>query len=647
MGIGCMGGIGGTPSLAAQISAMFAGGQQGAWHDPSDFSTLSQDSAGTTSVTAVEQPVGLMRDKSGRNNHASQATAASRPAIGTNARKVINLIQVNTNNNIASNANTAPAPTNNVALTGAPFGIGYGFQLSAGATGFIQRNITIPADTNTYEWSCVVFNTAPGGGAVFRTSGLGINGGAAVGGGVSYNFDTRVGNISGLQVTDLGGNYFHLSAIFPNASLTLFIHRIDSGAGTEKLIFSGQQLLSIPSAVVRKRRLGYSSFGVFASPFNGYFVDGVNFLDNDSQPYSHINAFGDSIVGSGTLNTWAAEFSRYYGEFRNNGVGGETSTQIRTRMVASATTATDIVLIECGRNNPVQATVMADIAAMVATIPHNKYLICSILNRNDQASEQLGGAAYNNIISINNAMAATYPNNYVDIRGALIGAYNPAVPAEVTAFNLSITTARLQPDGLHPSDAGQIAITSAIWQTLTNKGFVQALSFARNQFRVCDGVDDGMTSATGGGGTAGIFICQAIKPTGGAGLVRTLWSDTGTNSGYRVQLDALNQLSFSAGNGVAFTTIASTTATVIGTTHLLTVWDDGVNLNAQLGSGAVATIARPVVTAGTAGFSLGKDNGAATGFFTGNMYPEVYRQTSLTAAERSQVQAYVRSKAGL
>ena len=43
---------------------LFSGGAKGAWYDPSDFSTLFQDSAGTTAVTAVEQPVGLMLDKS-------------------------------------------------------------------------------------------------------------------------------------------------------------------------------------------------------------------------------------------------------------------------------------------------------------------------------------------------------------------------------------------------------------------------------------------------------------------------------------------------------------------------------------------------------------------------------------------------------
>lgn len=45
-------------------ASLFKAGEQGAWYDPSDLTTLFQDSAGTTPVTAVEQPVGLMLDKS-------------------------------------------------------------------------------------------------------------------------------------------------------------------------------------------------------------------------------------------------------------------------------------------------------------------------------------------------------------------------------------------------------------------------------------------------------------------------------------------------------------------------------------------------------------------------------------------------------
>jgi hypothetical protein len=42
---------------------LFSANEQGIWLDPSDFSTLYQDAAGTTPVTAVGQPVGLALDK--------------------------------------------------------------------------------------------------------------------------------------------------------------------------------------------------------------------------------------------------------------------------------------------------------------------------------------------------------------------------------------------------------------------------------------------------------------------------------------------------------------------------------------------------------------------------------------------------------
>lgn len=62
-------------------SELFVNGEQGVWYDPSDLSTLFQDSAGTLPVTAMEQPVGLMLDKSGRGNHAVQATTTARPVV--------------------------------------------------------------------------------------------------------------------------------------------------------------------------------------------------------------------------------------------------------------------------------------------------------------------------------------------------------------------------------------------------------------------------------------------------------------------------------------------------------------------------------------------------------------------------------------
>ena len=64
-------------------ASLFAGGQQGVLLESFDISTLFQDSAGATPVTAATNPIGRASDKSGRGNHATQATTARRPAYQT------------------------------------------------------------------------------------------------------------------------------------------------------------------------------------------------------------------------------------------------------------------------------------------------------------------------------------------------------------------------------------------------------------------------------------------------------------------------------------------------------------------------------------------------------------------------------------
>lgn len=64
--------------------SLFSAGEQGFWYDPSDFSTLFQDTAGTVPVTAVGQSVARINDKSGRGNHATQSDASRRPILRQN-----------------------------------------------------------------------------------------------------------------------------------------------------------------------------------------------------------------------------------------------------------------------------------------------------------------------------------------------------------------------------------------------------------------------------------------------------------------------------------------------------------------------------------------------------------------------------------
>jgi len=62
---------------------LFAASEEGAWYDLSDFSTLFQDRAGTTPVTAAGQTVGHMLDKSGNDNDATAPSDAARPLADT------------------------------------------------------------------------------------------------------------------------------------------------------------------------------------------------------------------------------------------------------------------------------------------------------------------------------------------------------------------------------------------------------------------------------------------------------------------------------------------------------------------------------------------------------------------------------------
>ena len=82
-------------SLAGVVAGLFQNNEPGVWYDPSDFSTMFQDAAGTTPVTAVEQPVGLVLDKSGNGNHAYQTTSTSRPVLSARVNLLTKTEQFN------------------------------------------------------------------------------------------------------------------------------------------------------------------------------------------------------------------------------------------------------------------------------------------------------------------------------------------------------------------------------------------------------------------------------------------------------------------------------------------------------------------------------------------------------------------------
>ena len=162
-----------------------------------------------------------------------------------------------------------------------------------------------------------------------------------------------------------------------------------------------------------------------------------------------------------------------------------------------------------------------------------------------------------------------------------------------------------------------------------------------------DGIDDNLVSAAGGGGTAGIYYCGAVR-FNKVGAAQTLFSDAGTNSGYKLQLTAANQLQISAGNGTAFTAVNTTATFTANPVSLVELWDDGTNIGVRLGEGTPVTVARPVVAAGTAQITIGKDNNAASGYAGINMFEPVWRYGAMpNATQREAIRATCRAKAGI
>jgi hypothetical protein len=178
-------------------AALFASGEQGAWYDPSDFSTMFQDTAGTVPVTAVGQSVARINDKSGRGNHATQATSASRPLLSarvsrlTKTEQFDDAVWAKTGATIDATQYTAPNGT----LTAD--------RLIETATTAIHRVIQSATFTSGVSFKAAVYVKA----AERNFARLGVSGGAA---GLAVAINLTTGALS--SVVDTFGNYTGVTA---------------------------------------------------------------------------------------------------------------------------------------------------------------------------------------------------------------------------------------------------------------------------------------------------------------------------------------------------------------------------------------------------------------------------------------------------
>lgn len=181
---------------------------------------------------------------------------------------------------------------------------------------------------------------------------------------------------------------------------------------------------------------------------------------------SKIAAWGDSLISGGAGSDGIIDqLTESFGGAKtvyNGGVGGETSTQVRTRMLAATDKHNDTTVIWVGQNNyNAPATIKSDVAAMVAALGHDRYVILSLINGDDSVDWE-GGAAYEYKIALNEDLAELYPNNFLDVRTPLVAAYNPNSSEDVTDHNHDVVPSSLRGDAIHLNEAGEAIVAELI-----------------------------------------------------------------------------------------------------------------------------------------------------------------------------------------
>lgn len=183
-------------------------------------------------------------------------------------------------------------------------------------------------------------------------------------------------------------------------------------------------------------------------------------------------AWGDSLTsgnqdGSGV--TWPSALSTLgVGSVYNNGVGGETSSQVLARFLAFPSGFGSRTVIAMGRNNfETPLVVEGDIATAVASLTTDDFLVLGIL---PSATDNSGQKAV--ISALNAELASTYGARFVDCLEILQAASNDSSGdvADVAAGNIP-ESLRTSGDPLHLNAEGYSAMAAGIRAAITANGW--------------------------------------------------------------------------------------------------------------------------------------------------------------------------------
>lgn len=196
----------------------------------------------------------------------------------------------------------------------------------------------------------------------------------------------------------------------------------------------------------------------------------VNTVFTHNASAATIVAWGDSLTfGTGAIDYGKKSYRTWFSELSgatviNKGVGGESSTQIRDRLIApeAEELRKEFTIIWAGNNNP-DATdkwVQRHIAQMIAALGHDNYLIIGVINRSTAPKDS---TTWNNINIINADLKTTYGTRFVDVRPLLVSSYNPSIAQDVIDHENDVIPNSLRNDNIHLTTEGYRIVAQAVY----------------------------------------------------------------------------------------------------------------------------------------------------------------------------------------
>ena len=177
--------------------------------------------------------------------------------------------------------------------------------------------------------------------------------------------------------------------------------------------------------------------------------------------WSTFSVWADSMGGPNNRGGWPRRLKAFLDvpDYIDGAVGGETSTEILTRMLSTSDFG-ELAFIWAGNNNANQVDiVLSDIAQMVSILPHKNFLVISLHNN---ANYDNSTPTYAQVIEINSRLEQTYGDRFVDTRSYLIANADISDPGDLADATAGIVPQSFRSDDIHLNTKGQDYVTSLL-----------------------------------------------------------------------------------------------------------------------------------------------------------------------------------------